>query len=72
MTKYTIINDHNELISDELDRIGTVADESKKLECIDTCFKLNKIFKNFDKLESYLDKAIREIENKEKFERGRE
>ena len=66
MTKYTIINNHNELISEELDRIGTIADESKKLECIDTCFKLNKILLHFDKLEPYLDKAIREIENKEK------
>lgn len=71
MNKYTIINDHNELLSDELDRIGTVADDSKKLECIDTCFKLNKILLHFDKLEPYLDRAIREIELKEKRERER-
>ena len=46
--------------------------EDKSLEDFDTCFKLYKIFKNFEKLEPYMNKAIREIEAKEKAERERE
>ena len=72
MTKYTILNNHNELISEELDKIGTITEQEKKLEALDTCWKLNKIIQHFDKLEPYLDKTIREIEQKEKYERSRE
>lgn len=71
MNKYTILNNHNELISEELDKVGTITEQDKKLEALDTCFKLNKIIKHFDKLEPYLDKAIREIELEEKRERER-
>ena len=71
MNKYTIINKHNELISEELDRAGTITDQERKLEVFDTCWKLNKILKHFDKLEPYLDRAIREIELEEKRERER-
>ena len=46
--------------------------EDKSLEEYDTCFKLYKIYKNFEKLEPYMNKAIREIESKEKAERERE
>ena len=46
--------------------------EDKSLEDFDTCFKLYKIYKNFEKLEPYMNKAIREIESKEKAERERE
>ena len=69
MNKYTIINAHNELISEELDKIGTITEHKQKLEALDTCFKLNKILKYFDKLEPYLDRAIREIEIEEREER---
>lgn len=46
--------------------------EDKSLEDFDTCFKLYKIFKNFEKLEPYMNRAIKEIESKEKAERERE
>ena len=71
LNKYTIINAHNELISEELDRAGTITDQERKLEVFDTCWKLNKILLHFDKLEPYLDKAIREIEQQEKYERDK-
>lgn len=45
MNKYTILNNHNELISEELDKVGTITDQDKKLEALDTCWKLNKIIK---------------------------
>ena len=62
MNKYTIINAHNELISEELDKIGTITEQKQKLEALDTCWKLNKILKHFDDLEPYLDKIIRKLE----------
>ena len=61
-----IIIEQEKLLLQQMDK------KEKSLEDFDTCFKLYKIFKHFEALEPYMNKAIREIEQKEKAERTRE
>ena len=67
--KQEIINKFEKHIKEELENLDNILNKENKKIALDTLYKIHLYLKHFDELEIVLNKAIDEINKKEKWER---
>ena len=67
--KQEIINKFEKHIKEELENLDNILNKENKNIALDTLYKIHLYLKHFDELETVLNKAIDEINKKEKWER---